>query len=295
MSTAQVTPIRVGIRNVLIATDFSRCSNAALEAGLRLATGCNADADIVFVIPNDQFLLAGPEAYVAAKDAGRRDLESLQLELERTYSHGEAQNFHFFLLDGDVAQSILDFAQQKKCDLIVLGTHGRSGLGRAILGSVAEHVFRNSLIPVLTIGPYCCRAEKALEPARVLVPVDFNPASERAVRYAAALACGHKSKLTLLHVIDPKGVRERVRAIAEVKKKLDAVLGHGFPVTCDWRVEFGRVVPMIMGVADEVAADLLVMGVRASTGLLERFRWPNAYEAMRQASCPVLTVREEEK
>ena len=293
MSTAQVTPVGVSIRNVLIATDFSRCSKAALEAGLRLATGSKAEAYITFVVPNDQFLLAGPEAYVAAKDAGKRDLESLQLELERKYTHGEARNFHFFLLEGEVAHSILDLARQKKADLIVLGTHGRGGLGRAILGSVAENIFRNSPIPVLTIGPYCCRSEKALEPANILAPVDFSPAAERAVHYAAALAWEHKSKLTLLHVIDTKEAGGHDRMAAEAKKKLAAVLERNFPVVCDLRVEFGRVVPMIMKAAEEIRADLLVMGVRPLIGMMEHFRWPNTYEAVRQALCPVLTVREE--
>jgi nucleotide-binding universal stress UspA family protein len=292
MSTAQVTPIGVSIHNVLIATDFSRYSKAALEAGLRLATRSKAESYILFVVPNDQFLLAGPAAYVAAKDAGRRDLESLQLELERAHSGGEARSFHFFLLEGEVSQSILDFARQRKCDLIVLGTHGRGGLGRAILGSVAEHVFRNSPVPVLTIGPYCCRAEKALDPANILVPIAFSPASERAAQYGAALASEHKAKLTLLHVLDPKDSADREKAAVKAKRKLEGVLGQEFSASCNVRIEFGRVVPMIMSVADEIAADLLVMGVRASAGVLDHFRWPNVYEAVRQASCPVLTVRE---
>jgi nucleotide-binding universal stress UspA family protein len=293
MATAQLTPVGVGIHNVLIATDFSRCSNAALEFGLQLARGCNAATYIVFVVPNDQFLLAGPEAYVAAKDAAQRDLESLKFELQKT--HPEAKDCHFFLLDGDVAQCVLDLARQNKGDLIVLGTHGRGGLGRAILGSVAERVFRNSTVPVLTIGPYCCRATEALAPANILVPVDFTPASERAIGYAVALAGEHKSKLTLLHVIDPKAARQSEHKRTEAKAKLVALVGGEVRVACDLRVEMGRVVPTVIKVAEEIAADLLVMGVRPPTGVLDRFAWPNAYEAVRQASCPVLTVRNGEK
>jgi nucleotide-binding universal stress UspA family protein len=86
MATAQLTPVGVGIQNVLIATDFSRYSNAALNFGLQVAKAYSAQAHVVFVIPSDQFLLAGPEAFVAAKDAARRDLEQLQAELHRSHS-----------------------------------------------------------------------------------------------------------------------------------------------------------------------------------------------------------------
>src|SRR5208283_910898 len=136
MATAQLTPAKVGIQNVLIATDFSRCSNAALNFGLQVAKAYNAQAHVVFVIPADQFLLAGAEAYVAAKDAARRDLEQLQAELQRTHSHAKGEAYHLYLFEGDAAQSILDFAQQKRVDLIVVGTHGRGGLGKALIGSV---------------------------------------------------------------------------------------------------------------------------------------------------------------
>ena len=102
-------------------------------------------------------MVAGPEAYAAAKDAARRDLLELKHELRRKHSYLEGEDYHLFLLEGEVAQSILDFAHQKEIDVIVVGTHGRSGLGRALMGSVAERVFRHSPVPVLTLGPHLQR------------------------------------------------------------------------------------------------------------------------------------------
>ncbi len=142
MATAQLTPVGVGIHNVLIATDFSSCSNLALSFGLELAHGYRANAYVVFVVPADEFMMAGPEAYIAAKEAARRDLLELKHELRKKHSYIEGEDYHLFLLEGDVAQAILDFAQQKQIDAIVVGTHGRGGLGRALMGSVAESVFR---------------------------------------------------------------------------------------------------------------------------------------------------------
>src|SRR3974390_1878547 len=134
MATAQLTPVGVGIHNVLIATDFSSCSDLALSFGLELAHGYQANAYVVSVLPRDQFMLAGPEAYVAAKDAARRDLLELRQELRKKHSYLEGEDYHLFLLEGDVADAILHFAGQKEVDVIVVGTHGRGGLGRALMG-----------------------------------------------------------------------------------------------------------------------------------------------------------------
>lgn len=295
MATAQLTPIGVGIRNVLIATDFSSCSNQALDIGLKLAKEHQAEAYVVLVVPSDEFMLAGPEAYVAARDAARRDLENLKVQLKNTRSYLEGSDYHLYLLEGDVATSILNFAQQKQIDLIIMGTHGRGGLGKALMGSVAERVFRGSTIPVMTIGPQVKQAADALAPKNILVAADFTPASQRAAHYSADMASQYKSTLTLLHVLNPKQmshVHDESRVLQEIKAKLAALLSprQGVPFTA--RVETGRVVPTILQTAREIGADLLVMGVRPSIPALSRFMWPNAYEVVRESSCPVLTVRE---
>jgi len=296
MATAQLTPIGVGIRNVLIATDFSRCSSAAFHLGLQLSKAYNAAAYIVFVLPNDPYLLAGPDAYAAARDAARRDLEELESEVRRTYGEISYDNYHLFLLDGDIAEAILNFAREKQIDLIILGTHGRSPLPKALLGSVAERVFRHSPVPVLTLGPAVCRAAATGEPRSILVAADFTPASLRAVRFAAGLAHEHKSNLTLAHVLDPKPlqhVSDRAAAELGVETRLREMLGRESEgLHCTVRVEVGRITQKILEMARNEAADLLVMGVRRSSGVLDRLAIPHAYEIVRESPCPVLTLRE---
>ena len=289
MATAQLTPIGVGIRNVLIATDFSAYSNQALDIGLKLAKEHRAEAYVVLVVPSDEFMIAGPEAYVAARDAARRDLESLKLELKNTASYVEGSDYHLYLLEGDVPTSIMNFAQQKRIDLIVMGTHGRGGLGKALLGSVAESVFRGSTIPVMTIGPHAKHAVQALAPKNILVAADFTPASERAARYAAGMASEYGSSLTLLHVLNPKEmshVPDQPRVVQEIEAKLAALLGPGLSISFASRVETGRIVPTILQTAREIGADLVVMGVRPSLPALSRFMWPNAYEIVRELPVP---------
>jgi nucleotide-binding universal stress UspA family protein len=290
MVTAQLAPAGVGIHNVLIATDFSQCSDRILEYGISLSKDYQAKAYVAFVVPSDEFLLAGPDAYVAAKDAARRDLIDLKAELLRAHSYVEGKDYHLYMLEGDAAQAILDFAQLKKTDLIVLGTHGRGGLSKALLGSVAEKVFRHSPVPVVTIGPCHRGSARRDAPKNILVAVDFTPASERAIREAALLAREHKATLTALHVLKRAaagdGSLQGAKAtLAELVKRASC------GVDCALRVEVGPVVPTILHTAAQSETSLLVVGVRSSLGVLDRLMWPHAYELVREARCPVLTVR----
>lgn len=295
MATAQLKPVGVGIHSVLIATDFSRYSTVALNIGLELAHEYQAEAHVVFVLHSDEFLIAGPDAYVAAKDAARRDLLELKAELRRSHSYTEGKDYHLLLMEGDVAQSILDCARKRKIDVIVVGTHGRGGLGKMLMGSVAERVFRQSPVPVMTVGPHLHRSARGFVPRNILLPADFTPASEGAAHYAGTLAREYNAKLTVLHVLDYaelSGVADRAEVMQGVERKLSALIGkeaEGLQLCC--RVETGKVVPTILQTQAEIDADLLVMGVRPWSGLLDRLMWPHAYEIVREAACPVLTVR----
>ena len=225
-----------------------------------------------------------------------RDLEQLQDELHRTHSHVEGEDYHLYLLEGDVAQSILDFAQQKRIDLIVVGTHGRSGLGKAFIGSVAERVFRQSPVPVLTLGPHLRRQTRNDGPKNILVAADFTPASARAARYAAMLARENKAKLTLLHVVDHKKLDHAPDPAAVkrgIEQRLADLLGpEGGAVDYSVQTEVGPVVPAILHTLNQVGADLMVIGVHRSSSVLDRLMFPHAYELVCESSCPVLTLRE---
>lgn len=296
MLTAQLTPVGVGIQNVLIATDFSTYSNTALKFGLQVAKSHEATAYVVFVVPADECLMAGPEAYIAAKDAAVRDLEELKAELDRKHCYVEGRDYHLCLLEGDVAQTILGFAYRKRIDLIVLGTHCRGGLGKALMGSVAERVFRQSPVPVLTLGPHLRRSAHDHNLRNILVAAGLTPDSGRAARFAATLARKSHAKLTLLHIVDPKKLEHipdkaaGKRAIELRGEELAGLLCPG--LECSVRVEVGQVVPTILHALDEMEADLLVIGAHPSRGLLDRLMFPHAYELVCESSCPVLTLRE---
>jgi nucleotide-binding universal stress UspA family protein len=295
MATAPLTASGVGIHNVLIATDFSHHSVAALNYGLIFAHRYSAHSEIVYVLPADEYALAGPEALTAAKDAARRDLLELKAMLRHSHALEEDVDYRVCMLEGSAADCLLEWAREKRVDLIVVGTHGRSGLGKIILGSVAEKVFRHSRVPVLTIGPHIRRSAETGGAHGILAPCDLTPRSHPAVRFACALAKEHNSPLTILHVIgestegmklDPERVKQ---GITEELAKIVGKYSDGVDVR--YRIESGNVASTILDAAAEINSDLIVLGVRPSSGLLDRFMWPIAYELVREAACPVLTIR----
>ena len=295
MAIAPLTASGVGIHNVLIATDFSRQSTSALNYGLNFAHRYSAHSEIVYVLPADEYALAGPEALTAAKDAARRDVLELKAMLRRSHAFEEGVDYRVSMIEGSAADCLLERARQKSVDLIVVGTHGRGGMGKIILGSVAEKVFRHSRVPVLTIGPHIRRSAESGGPHCILAPCDLTPRSHPAVEFACALAKEHNSQLTLLHVIgqpnegmrlDPERVRQGIREeLAQIVRK------HADGVDVYYRIESGKIASTILDKATELNADLIVLGVRPSSGLLDRFMWPIAYELVREAACPVLTIR----
>jgi nucleotide-binding universal stress UspA family protein len=295
MATVQVTPVGVGIQKVLIATDFSNASKTAVDFGLRFAEGLHARASVVSVVVRDQFLLAGPEVFVAAKDAAERDMHALQDELLSKHLLLNDKD-HMYLLEGDPAAAILEFARATQADLIVVGTHGRSGLPKALLGSVAERIFRSSSVPVLTLGPQVEEGLIYTAPRKILVAADFTPASRQAVRYGATLAAKYACGLTLLHVVGAHAldnVPDRPAVVHGLERRITELMGReSAHVPTTVRIEASDVTRSIVDVAREISADLLLMGVRASAGLLDRLRIPHAYQVIRECSCPVLTLRE---
>jgi nucleotide-binding universal stress UspA family protein len=296
MATAEIASTYIGIDHVLIATDFSQQSELALQHGLDFARLFGAHAEIAYVLPTEEYALAGAEGLLAGRDAARRDLLALKSKLRRKVAYDDDTECHVTMLEGPVAESLLDCAHEKRADLIIVGTHGRGGLGKLILGSVAEKIFRQSSVPVLTIGPNIHGHQNRPELRHILAPCDLTPKSHPAVHYACALAASHHSWLTVLHVVEDanEGVKvdpERVKT--GIRERLAAIVGQaGIGLDINYRVEFGRVASSILDVATNLDSDLVVLGVRPSTGVLDRFVWPVAYELVRGASCPVLTIRQ---
>jgi nucleotide-binding universal stress UspA family protein len=195
---------------------------------------------------------------------------------------------------GDIWDEVARTVSAHKIDLIVMGTHGRSGVGKVLMGSVAERVFRQASCPVLTIGPAVSGEPSSIADLHeILFATDFSPESLSALPYAISLAEEHDARLYLLHVadsaLDPEAetiVKSRMRNFIPKSAKLSSE-PKAF-------VEYGAPAERILAVAEELATDLIVLGVRRIPLHFEpstHLPLATAYKIVSQAVCPVLTIR----
>jgi nucleotide-binding universal stress UspA family protein len=139
-------------RNLLYATDFSRASRPAFAKALELAKQDRARLVLLHVLmPPSPFLGEElPASYVELQVRARREVER-QLALLVAQAKKAGVRVEAQLTEGVPSEAILRAARRQRADLIVIGTHGRTGLGRVFMGSVAERVLQRATVPVLTV------------------------------------------------------------------------------------------------------------------------------------------------
>ena len=297
------------LKKVLFAADFSEYSDHALNHALAFTRGLGAAFYLTHVVSSMSFALAGPGTMGLARDAAWRDLTELEAKLDDSGALAGIPH-HAILCQGPICSQIEQVVRDKDIDLLMVGTHGREGLRKLVVGSVAETIFRNLSCPVLVFGPNV-RATIApgetVRPQRILLATDFGPASLRALHYAASLANSNHGKIILLHVIPPlaltssdsfwylgsqlesmkKALREQT---AEQLRKFvppDLVLSQEPEYVTE--VEFP--VEGILRAATQHHADLILLGLRSkSAGTSSHNPWDIADRVICQATVPVMTV-----
>jgi nucleotide-binding universal stress UspA family protein len=290
--------------------DFSEFSRHALDHAVAVARryGSEVTALHVFahwpaahVIPS---LRTGVVSGDVLTDAGRAELSSALQEF--VAGSGKVVVRPVVTEAPDVVREILEQAAAFKADLIVIGSHGRSGFERFLLGSVTEKVIRLARCPVMVVPARAPDADP-LAPVRfnhVLCAVDGSPSAARALAFGAHLAEEQHGRITVLHVVElPPELQEvpasgvitfdglRAAARAEWGRRLTAMIPASRPVPFDTVVVEGRVHREIVRLARDWSVDLIVMGAE---GRSAAERWPlgsNAQHVVRAASCPVLTLR----
>lgn len=179
--------IRFPPKRILVAFDLSAVSRAAWKHATALAAACGADVEAAYVEPWEPGVDMMPVPSLAPPAV--RELRSA---IRRVVGEGT----RITILSGDPAHRILALARRRHADLIVVGTHGRKGLRRAVLGSTAEALIRRSPVPVLA-------ARGPVRPVRsILAPVNFTPYAENGLAYAAAASAALSARLKILHVTD---------------------------------------------------------------------------------------------
>jgi nucleotide-binding universal stress UspA family protein len=206
---------------------------------------------------------------------------------------------------GDPQATIIDQAVSKKADLIVMGTHGRRGFKRLLLGSVTEAVLREAPCPVLTVPPHTSVVSEAVTFKRVLCPIDFSPSALQALGFALDLARQADGRVTLLHVVEwlaeeeprasthfnvPEYRRHMVEDAQDRLRHLVAEESRTW-VEIDDLVVFGRAYREILRAAETKPADLIVMGAQGRGGIGLAVFGSTTQQIVRGSTCPVLTVR----
>ena len=296
------------IARILCPIDFSDFSRRALDYAVTLARWYGASVTVLHVQP-PAVPMAGPLAPLAPVEPlplPPGDLDPVRRQVAAFVSpeaHA-AIAIEPQAVEGEPAREIL--AEAESADLIVMGTHGRSGFERLVLGSVTETVLRRAPCSVLTI-PVSAVAVGAVPVVfrRIVAAVDFSDISMAALRQAACLAAEADARLTAMHVIEvPEHVTlwiDRVDGIGHVRAWADAAQHHlrgaVGPDTreyayLDQRVETGKAYREILRVADEQRADLIVIGAHGHGVIEQMFVGSTAQHVVRRAGCPVLVVRQ---
>lgn len=288
---------RIQIKNILFTTDFSPASRAAVPYAMQLAKHYGAKLHVLHVRPPVINPMTQPSTWKSLEEAAKRESDQQRQEILNLFTGVEVE---VLLNEGDLWSNIEAAVKGAGIDLIVMGTHGRSGIAKVLLGSTAEEIFRQATCPVLTVGPHSHGESKpAGEFCRILFATDFSPESLAAAPYAISLAQEYQSYLTLLHVIeDPKAdelVRPSDLLAASTQLLHDLVPADG-ELWCvpEYVVDRGVTTEKILEVAARSKADLIVLGVRQSSGFpgaATHLPIAIAHKVVSHATCPVLTVR----
>ena len=298
MSTIPVGS-RLVLKDLLFLSDFSDASDLAIPYVLNLARKYEARVHALHVLT--------PTAAEALKGRSMADAlegmeETAQTGIQRLESQLIGVDHEMILSRAESVWSCIRTAlREQNVDLMILGTHGRTGSLKRMMGSVAEEIFRKATTPVLTIGPATrIGAHSGGSFHSVLYATDFNREADAAMPYAVSLAQENQAKLHLLHVLPKPGARQGPvqpsETVADAMHRLQRLVPSGAALWCkpEAIVKFGDPADRILATARDLAADLIVMGVRdpgSRLGEITHSEGGFAHRVVANAICPVLTKR----
>jgi len=289
-----VPPVtRLSLKNILFPTDFSPASQAALPFAEALAQIYGSTIFVTHALPPGSHARVATDHLPVEVDYAWQDAQHKLDEFTHGLSLGE-NSVKPLLGRGDLTDMIPTLIREHEVDLIVLGTHGRRGVSKLVLGSSAEKIYRSATCPVLTVGPHV-RATADWSPRRILCPVDLAEDPEPLLHYALALAEENQAEFILLQAIPLVPWQHRAAVEERSRRALESLLPEHAEDWCtpETEVRWEHPAEAILHAAYERAADLIVMTVhksRAST-FSAHLPWPVASEVVSRAACPVLTIR----
>jgi nucleotide-binding universal stress UspA family protein len=299
----------VEFKRILCPVDLSELSLRPLAYAAALARWYESDLTALHVVPTfDSFQVRAAALGEPVHVVQPMSREEVLKEVRRVVNAAGATTgrTHVVAEAGGEVATIVDHATSLPADLIVMGTHGRSGFDRFVLGSVTEKVMRKAPCPVLTVPPHASESLGAdVTFRRILCPMDFSPAALQGLGFALDLARQANGTVTLLHVVewlgeeDPRAFvhldvpRYRQQLVESAHERMQALLDQESRTWCEISevVAIGRPYREVLRRADEEQSDLIVMGTQGRGGAGLLLFGSTTEQVVRAARCPVLTVR----
>jgi nucleotide-binding universal stress UspA family protein len=295
MTAATQMKQRVTFRNILFATDFSAAANLAMPYAAGLARSFGAKLYALHVQEPANYALP-PEIWQTVRLTREKEEQILREVVKHDFPEVKAEVLEG---EGNVWAAIEAAIKMYRIDLIVVGTRGRTGVEKILLGSQAEEVLRRAPCPVLTVGPGAhSHVGKPAKIISILYATNFGAASLVAAPLAVSLAEEYQAKLTLLHVVENRDVSD-LAGPGEFGESSERVLRALVPDEAKFwcaphfMVEQGVPEDKILEVAHHVGAELIVLGAHKPEGVrgaATHLSMATVHKVVRQAECPVLTV-----
>jgi len=269
---------------ILIPTDGSQSAEAAARHGAAIAAAFDASIHVISVVVTRA---CGD----GLADAQAQDAVST---LEKRFEQEADLSWRSVVERGSPYEAILSYSSEHDIDLIVMGTHGRRGLSRTLLGSVTERVIRVSNDPVLAVPPRASGRERE-EYETVLIPTDGSPAATVAVDHGIAIAERVGASVRVLCVIEgerglpPLGDPLRDEAVEAVEAVAERASGRDVPLTT--HVQPGTPHEVLTNFVSASGIDLVAMGTHGRAGVRRQLLGSVTERVLRTSDAPVLTVR----
>ena len=303
----------ITIDRILCPVDLSDCSRHGFDHAAAIARWYGASITLLHVFETVPVAAYATGAGSPGGVLTPPEREHVLFELERMAAaetrDGVAITFR--KTEGQPHAEILNAAMEITPDLLVIGTHGRSGFQRLVLGSVTEKVLRRALCPVLTVPARASGSPSPVAYKRILCPVDFSESSLAALQYAMSLAEEANATLTVLHVVE-YGMHEwpeiydefvsnqqlsvqdfRTRCRESSRERLELAVPEEARTWCTVEsvLSEGKPYREIIRAAAEHHCDLIVLGVRGRNALDLALFGSTTQQVVRLATAPVLTIR----
>jgi nucleotide-binding universal stress UspA family protein len=297
----------IEFKRILCPVDFSESSTRALAHAAALARWYEAQLTVLHVVPTFDPVQFRGEYGVPVEFVNPVTREEVLHEMRQLLERaGVSPEARLSAEAGDASATIVDQALMTKADLIVIGTHGRRGFKRLLLGSVAETVLHEAPCPVLTVSPHTGAASSDVVTfKRILCPIDFSPSALQALGFALDLARQAGGLVTLLHVVEwlaedePAGSTSfnfpelRKHMVDDARQRLGSLVAAESRAWCEIEdvIVSGRAHREILRIAEASSAELIVMGAQGRGGVGLALFGSTTQQVVRGAACPVLTVR----